>query len=132
MAADEEDYFKEDDDENDTMSCIVGNGVARPPGVVTGGFSLSSLVEYGEDEDDDEDSLKNGARDGERSPTLPLKIRNGRTQQCGTVKIAQVEAHPFLGPHAVSRGRIGLHKLCCPCWQALFPVCLQTVNFPGC
>ncbi|CAL5223154.1 g5623 [Coccomyxa viridis] len=71
---DEEDYFKEDDDENDTMSCIVGNGVARPPGVVTGGFSLSSLVEYGEDEDDDEDSLKNGAREGgtqKRGPGRP-------------------------------------------------------------
>ena len=63
--ADEEDYFKEDDDEINTLSCIMGNGVARPSGGVTGGFSLSSLVEYGEDEDDDEDSLKNGTKDGE-------------------------------------------------------------------
>lgn len=69
--ADEEDYFKEDDDETETVSCIVGNGVARPSGGVTGGFSLSSLVEYGEDEDnDDEDSLKNGTRDGR----FPLKL----------------------------------------------------------
>ena len=63
--ADEEDYFKEDDDEDDTVSCIVGNGVARPSGGVTGGFSLSSLVEYGEDEENDQDYLKTGARDGE-------------------------------------------------------------------
>ena len=57
------------------MSCIVGNGVARPTGGVTGGvtggFSLSSLVEYGEDEDDDEDSLKNGTRDGRTPEALP-------------------------------------------------------------
>ena len=79
--ADEEDYFKEDDDENDTMSCIVGNGVARPPGVVTGGFSLSSLVEYGEDEDDDEDSLKNGAREGKISTATPSAICIECTQQ---------------------------------------------------
>ena len=63
------------------MSCIVGNGVARPAGVVTGGFSLSSLVEYGEDEDDDEDSLKNGARDGERSVATLVMIWIGCTQQ---------------------------------------------------
>lgn len=64
--ADEEDYFKEDDDDDDTVSCIVGNGVARPSAGVTGGFSLSSLVEYGDDDDDELDSLKH-SRDGEGS-----------------------------------------------------------------
>jgi len=63
--ADEEDYFKEDNDEDDSVSCIVANGTARPPGGVTGGFSLSSLVEYGDDEDDEEDSQVNGVRGGQ-------------------------------------------------------------------
>ena len=63
--ADEEDYFKEDDDEEDSSGSRVGNGVARPAGGVTGGFSLSSLVEYGEDDDEELDALRNGSRDGE-------------------------------------------------------------------
>lgn len=38
--------------------------MARPSGGVTGGFSLSSLVEYGDDDDEELDSLRNGTRDG--------------------------------------------------------------------
>lgn len=62
--ADEEDYFKEDDDEEDSSGARVGNGVARPTGGVTGGFSLSALVEYGDDDDEELDALRNGSRDG--------------------------------------------------------------------
>ncbi|CAK0784720.1 hypothetical protein CVIRNUC_007924 [Coccomyxa viridis] len=61
---DEEDYFKEDDDEEDSSGARVGNGVARPTGGVTGGFSLSALVEYGDDDDEELDALRNGSRDG--------------------------------------------------------------------
>ena len=63
--ADEEDYFKEDDDEEHSSGARVGNGVARPTGGVTGGFSLSSLVEYEDDDDEELDALRNGSRDGE-------------------------------------------------------------------
>ena len=62
--ADEEDYFKEDDDEEDSSGARVGNGMARPTGGVTGGFSLSSLVEYGDDDDEELDALRYGSRDG--------------------------------------------------------------------
>lgn len=59
-AADEEDYFsKEDDDEEDgggsaSVSGRVGNGVTHPMGSVTGTFSLRSLVDY--DDEDEEDT----------------------------------------------------------------------------
>lgn len=65
--ADEEDYFsKEDDDDEEGggggagVSGRVGNGVVHPVGSVTGTFTLRSLVDY---DDDDEEMLdgKKGA-----------------------------------------------------------------------
>ncbi|CAL8462717.1 g2250 [Coccomyxa elongata] len=82
---DEEDYFsKEDDDDEEGggggagVSGRVGNGVVHPIGSVTGTFSLRSLVDY--DDDDDEEMLdgkkgglaKRSPKPG-RGPGSPLK-----------------------------------------------------------
>ncbi|EIE26200.1 DUF625-domain-containing protein [Coccomyxa subellipsoidea C-169] len=82
---DEEDYFsKEDDDEDDGsggaaagVSGRVANGVAHPMGSVTGTFSLRSLVDYDDDEDEDtadgdKGMQKRGPKPA-RQPGSPLK-----------------------------------------------------------
>jgi hypothetical protein len=80
--ADEEDYFsKEDDDDEDGATgggVRLGNGAAAGAhlpigGGVTGGFSLSSLVDY-DDDDDSSDSpiLGNQPGEGWRANLSPL------------------------------------------------------------
>lgn len=74
--ADEEDYFSKDDDEDEAdgagVSGRLGNGIVHPVGTVTGTFSLRSLVDYDDNDEDTADGMKGVSL----APVsiLPLKV----------------------------------------------------------